>query len=249
MARVARATCLQFAGSAASTDIEQFGSKQQVGTPTYTTSPSVIQGLAAWSDGWSAAIVTANKAPYKQDVNAVDYLFSNFLCYLFQQGIPEWDSGTTYYASPNPSIVQYNAGQLYESLQDANVGNAPPAGASNAYWQLITPGVQAQGVVTGSRALGSVYQNTTGRALFVAVSVLAQIVPSTTGIGYSCNALVDSNPSPTTIVAQIYLNGSTTVSADGIGQLFFIVLPGNYYSVVNVGADSYGTLAIWTEWN
>lgn len=137
MARIIRSTSILFGSTAPATDIEQFGSKQQTGIPNYTTSVSVIQSLAAWTNGWSSAIVTADKAPYKQDVNAVDYVLSTFVSYILQQGIAEWDAGTTYYALPNPSVVQYNNGYWYQSLQDNNTGNAPPVGASNAFWKFI----------------------------------------------------------------------------------------------------------------
>src|ERR1035437_7431301 len=139
MARITRFPLKIFGSTAPGTDIEQFGSAQFTGIPNYTTDPTVIQALPTWGTGWSSAIVTADKAPYKQDVNAVDYVTTLALCYLMQQGIPEWDANTTYYLSGNPSYVQWNAGSIYLSLQDGNIGNVPPVTASNAFWKWMDP--------------------------------------------------------------------------------------------------------------
>lgn len=151
MARLTRITNILFGSTASGTDIEQFGSAVQLGIPNYTTNPGTIQALSAWTNGWSAALVVANQSAYKQDMNALHYVLSYQLGYLLQQGIPEWDASTVYYASPNPSIVQYNGGQLYQSLQDSNTGNAPPASASNAFWKWINqPPVVDGGVSVNS---------------------------------------------------------------------------------------------------
>lgn len=134
MAKITRVTSTVFANGASGTDIEQFGSKVQTGTPNYTNDPAVIQSLAAWSTGWSAALVVANNSEYKQDRNAVDYVAFYQLSYLLQQGIPEWDSGTTYYIN---SVVQ-NSGNFFISLTDTNLGNTPPATGSNSNWHSLS---------------------------------------------------------------------------------------------------------------
>lgn len=65
-------------------------------TPAYTDSPAVIQN-AAYSNGWASAVIGTNQ-PCIEDMNSLFYLFSYFITYLSQRGIPEWDStGNTYY--------------------------------------------------------------------------------------------------------------------------------------------------------
>jgi|SRR5579864_3273158 len=147
MAKLSRVTNTIFASTAPSNTMEQFGSFVQTGIPNYTNDPSIIQGLSAWVDGWTVAINSGNKAPYVQDMNAVLFVLSYQLSYLFQEGIPEWDSGTTYYRN---SVVQDNAGngQWFVSLQDSNIGNTPPVGASNAFWAWVNPPVAT--VVVGN---------------------------------------------------------------------------------------------------
>jgi len=131
MAKLTRKTAKIFASSAASNDIEQFGSKEQTGTANYTSDPAVIQELAAWGVGWTDALVGANNSEYKQDRNAVDFVASYQIAYLLQMGVPEWDSGTTYYTN---SFCSYN-GSIYQSLADDNTNNTPPNSGSTSYWK------------------------------------------------------------------------------------------------------------------
>jgi len=93
-------------------------------------------------------------------------------------------------------------------------------------------GVTTQNVVTGSRANNTVYQNTTGKPMFVTVA------ENYTGANnFSANS--DSSSNPTTIVAW----SATAVNGANAGISFW-VLPNNYYKVVTSGH----TLIGWTEW-
>lgn len=114
--------------------MEQFASFQINGSPTFSTDPTVIQSLQAWTQGWSASQFKQVFAPYVEDRNAVDLVNTYQLAYLLQQGIAEWDSGTVYYTN---SIVSVS-GQIFISLQDSNVGNAPPNLSSNSYWKYFS---------------------------------------------------------------------------------------------------------------
>jgi hypothetical protein len=95
-------------------------------------------------------------------------------------------------------------------------------------------GITAQSVVTGSRSVGAVYHNTTGKPMMVLVSLTAPGGGSAGVFAYS-----DAATNPTTALSSHYVPaGITQVAAS------FWVLPGNYYKVV-AGA---GTLAGWVEW-
>jgi microcystin-dependent protein len=137
MAKIVRKTMVAFGQNGPTTSFGQFGSKE-AGFPQTTKDPTVIQQLAAWSNGWQDAVVTANKAAYLEDMNGMSYVFSYMLGYVLQQGIPEWDMNTVYYRN---SVVQDNSGQgqWFNSLQDNNQGNQPPVSASNAFWQWVNP--------------------------------------------------------------------------------------------------------------
>ncbi len=137
MARLTRKTLTQFAGSAvaAALGIGKFGSAAAA-SPIFSTDPTVIQGLAAWLAGWSGAVLGSSKFPALEDMNAVAFVHSYMQAYVFQEGIPEWDAGTTYYV--NGIVKGPGTMQLFGSLTNANTNNAlPVAPNSNADWKFL----------------------------------------------------------------------------------------------------------------
>jgi hypothetical protein len=100
---------------------------------------------------------------------------------------------------------------------------AAPAGGGGG-------GVTTQSVATGA-AVNVPYHNTTGKALFVQVSVSGQ---------GNCNAYTDAATLPSTMVAGV---------SAGSGQILtmsFWVLAGNYYEVIPQSGT--WTVTKWTEW-
>lgn len=97
----------------------EFGSLAN-GSPVYTTDPATIQSLANYLTGWFSGVVGSN-LPAIQDMNALHYLFAYQLSYIMQEGVPEWEVGTTYFIGSIVSDVA--TGQLFVSLIDTNVGN------------------------------------------------------------------------------------------------------------------------------
>jgi len=298
MAGLTRKTSIPFGLGGPTSSFGQFGSKES-GTPQTTQDPAVIQQLAAWSEGWQQAVVASDKAAYIEDMNGFCLVDSYQITYLFQMGIPEWDTHTLYFTG---SIVQTAAtGQWFRSLQGGvpgagagQSGHTPPSSASNAFWQWINPptpidgglsanaipkvsttgpatfvnsaisdngtdvvlseplkfsdgtiqttaavnnAVTAQNVVTGSRGLNTAFHNTGNKPLFVSVCISGS---SSSGQFYTGSAYTDTNTTPTTLVAATEATGN----GNGTGQMFFIVLPGNYYKV-----SGSGTLSVWTEWS
>lgn len=146
MAKLARVTYTQFGKSGSTGNFTKFGSTVNPGpaTPVYTKGIFDIQNDSAWVNGWQSAVYDSNKAPFLEDVNAWCLVHAYEMAYLFQEGIPEWDAGTTY---PKDAVVKgaaggASAGQWFQSLQDNNLNNAPPASASNSLWAWVnSPGV------------------------------------------------------------------------------------------------------------
>ncbi len=131
-----------------------------------------------------------------------------------------------------------SAGSLAVSVVKVN-GAAVPASAAlvstNGSSQFVSV-TAAQNVVTGSRALNTVYQHTAGLpTMKVTVSV-------TMASGEAIAVTTDSSNPPTTQVAGMSISGSLA----GVFPITFDVLLGNYYKLTKTGAP---TISNWTEWS
>jgi len=98
-------------------------------------------------------------------------------------------------------------------------------------------GFTSQAQVTLSRATGVIYQNTTGKTMFVSVCV----GNGGAGVGTTI-AYTDSSNPPTTLVASVNNNPG---SLGGTSQICLMVLNNNYYLITS---DS-SPLTQWTEWS
>jgi hypothetical protein len=96
-------------------------------------------------------------------------------------------------------------------------------------------GVSVQSVVTGSRAIGTVYQNTTGRPMFVTIGFSAS---AATAADLEIQTDSASNPTTSVIRASANQGWMSCISA--------WILPGNYYKTVQTNGCS---LFRWTEWS
>lgn len=125
MAEIERKVQKVFGGNLSpSGNIAIYGSKL-AGSVAYSDNLDTIQNNS-WLVGLLGAI-SPNKAPYIQDLNAIFYVLSKQLAYIFQAGVPEWNSETEYFAVK--SVVRYN-GVLFMAI--ANNTNKTPTDAS--YW-------------------------------------------------------------------------------------------------------------------
>lgn len=118
MSKLSRKNQLLFGSLAGAGQIGKFGSLA-AGSPDTTTDPELVQSLSNYLTGWFGAVVGSN-SPAIEDMNALCFLYAYQLCYLFQSGIPEWNSQTTYYIG---SLVNSN-GVIYTSIVDDNLNNA-----------------------------------------------------------------------------------------------------------------------------
>lgn len=136
MSKLSRYTQLIFGSTAGLNKIGQFGSLA-AGTPAYATTPAQVQALSNYLTGWFGAIL-GNNSPAIEDMNALCFLYAYQLAYLFQAGVAEWDSSTTYYIG---SMVN-SAGLIYVSLTDANLNNAVTDGTKWKQYQQNAPTIQ-----------------------------------------------------------------------------------------------------------
>lgn len=132
MPKIQRTTQQIFAANAGSQQITAFGTAKDQ-TPVYTQSVAQIQNTN-YGYGWSSALLP-DKAPWQEDMNALFYAITTQLAYLFQEGVPEYDPGTSYSAG---ALVKSSNTQglltIYKSLVDDNLGN--PLTSEN-YWAIF----------------------------------------------------------------------------------------------------------------
>lgn len=123
MSKLTRKDQKIFGETAGGESISVFGSLA-ANNPAYSTDPDQIQS-AEYSGGWESAVI-GQASPAMEDRNALDYLFSRQLSYLYQTGIPAYSATDTYYKG---SIVSFystedDALKLYYSIVDDNTGNS-----------------------------------------------------------------------------------------------------------------------------
>lgn len=123
MSNLSRVVQKIFGGAlAAPSNIARFGSLKD-GSPAYSLDPALIQ-TDAWLQAWGGALINAPgglASPALQDMNAVFYVLSRQLAYVFQKGVPEWSADETYYIG---SWARNSAGVMYISKTDGNLNNA-----------------------------------------------------------------------------------------------------------------------------
>lgn len=120
MARITRKEQKIFAENATNNGV--FGSLQ-ANDPTISSDPDTIQGRPAFALGWDEATYSAEKLPPLEEFQALQYLFSRQLAYLFQDGIPEWNASTTYYKGSLVKTISGTNIAIFSSLIDSNVNN------------------------------------------------------------------------------------------------------------------------------
>jgi hypothetical protein len=143
MSKILRKNMKIFGISAGAQQIGKFGSLA-AGLPAYSTDPETIQSLSNYLAGWYAAVI-GNNSPAIQDVNAVCYLFAYQLAYLFQTGVAEWNTDTTYYIGSFAS----SGSNIYVSLTDDNQGNAV---TSRTNWKKVGPDLDPRSTTSADTA-------------------------------------------------------------------------------------------------
>ena len=111
--------------NAATRDIIAYGS-DIAGNIVETKDPDVIQ-TEAYKTGVRSAVV-GNNSTTLQNRQALDFLFSRQLKYLYQHGVAEWGADETYFVN---SLAVGSNGNLYVSLTDNNKGNDPVTDTTN----------------------------------------------------------------------------------------------------------------------
>lgn len=187
-----------FASNAGPTEIGKFGSFA-AGSPAYATTPTLIQSLSQYDDGWPSA-VTGGNSPCIEDLNALCYLFGYQLSYLMEQGIPEWEMTTTYYIG---QIALSSTGILYRSLADTNTGNAL---SDSDKWELVVPSENKINSVPLNRIISGKTRSTSNQPQFLTPNGAAA---SFTVDGNTTNLVIEIDGKRRVISTDITKSGLT----------------------------------------
>ena len=202
MERIERSTQKVFAGESGTESIAVFGS-MKTGNPIYTDNIEDLQS-SDYEQGWEEGIV-ANEAPFLEEMNGVQYVLSKQIAYGFQEGMAEYDAGTTYYiGSWCKGIDETGRRAIYESLTDNNLGNpltdsskwekVDLGGGGGSSLPLFTPMVFDR-VLTGTEAVGWALQGSLVSSVYSsAVNDVKQAYSNgvqTTYRGISCKRAAD----------------------------------------------------------
>lgn len=128
MAKIARKNLKIFAADAGSSEVGVIGGLR-ANTLTYSKDPDVLQQLPNYSQGYYSTTID-NNSPAMEEENALNFLFSYMVAYLYQNGIPEWNAETEYYKG---SLVKDSNGTLLSSKTDANINKTL---LTNADWTV-----------------------------------------------------------------------------------------------------------------
>tara|TARA_R110000850_G_scaffold72542_7_gene159554 strand:- start:1096 stop:2001 length:906 start_codon:yes stop_codon:yes gene_type:complete len=132
MAKVNRKTQKIFALNASNNG--QFGSAQAT-TKILSNDLDTLQALTAFLDGWLSGTVSGDNLPTLEEMQALHYITTSQISYLFQEGIAEFDLGTEYHA--NSLVKKVGTYELYGSVINTNTGNALPTQVTDANWEYL----------------------------------------------------------------------------------------------------------------
>jgi hypothetical protein len=200
MAKITRKAQKVFASTAGGSGVAVAGSTAD-GSTIFSTDLDALQSTE-YLEGLAAMVIAGTKRlPVFEEINGVYYVVTTQLAYLFQEGIPEWNAGTTYYQY---SIVK-KAGtyEIYGSLANDNLNNALPAATTDANWQYLG-NLAGVGTIPATAANTFLANATTGSA-------------SATGIALAASQLAGRGS--TGNIAAITLQPSMSISGTALGAI------------------------------
>lgn len=186
MSRLSRFTQKLFGSTAGTNEMSEFGSLA-AGTPARytgaTITPTIIQTLGNFLGGWKSAQVGSGN-PAIEDMNSLCYLYAYQLSYMLQNGVPEWDSGTTYFIG---QVVTDGTGKAYSSLVDNNTNHVVTDLTKWTPWINIL-GAQRTRTVAQSAPLGGIALSPTSGTFTTAGGFPTDVT------GVNCTLVTSGNP-------------------------------------------------------
>lgn len=209
-----------FASAAPGTERTLFGDVAQADDLTSQINADFLRG-------WG--IVGPSDQPTLQDFNAMGYALGQLLAYLHQAGVPEYNATQEYFLG---SIVPFG-GELYTSLQNANIGNVPDA--SPAAWSPVALGM-ALATDTGAANAHVLTTDTTIQTLSDKTVIRFKATSSNTGAatanvnGTGAKAIVGG--------AHLALQGGEIISTGEVILQYNTSVGGGSWVIVDSGGGS-----------
>lgn len=179
MAQLTRVQQKIFGSTGTVTQFAQIGSLA-AGAVLKTKDIATIQALGQYDSGLYAITNSASEPPRIQDINSLYYLATTQLAYMFQTGIPEWETNTEYYQ--NVGYVQ-KAGVLYRSIRASVNQGIDPSSSLEVNWS---------GLMIGGNTLIGTTVNSGPRLVVSDGGVLPSIAAGTVGL-FQSNSSAASN--------------------------------------------------------
>ncbi len=132
MARIERKHQKIFAAEAANNGV--FGSAAD-STKILSSDLDTIQSKAAFSEGWLEAVLSDKKFPALEEFQALHYMTTSQIAYIFQEGIPAYSASATYFT--NSIVKKAGTYEVYGSKINNNIGNALPDAEDDANWKFL----------------------------------------------------------------------------------------------------------------
>lgn len=215
MPRITRKQQKIFAVNASNNGV--FGSLQ-ANDPVYSQDPDAIQGRTAYSNGWNDATYSAEKLPALEEFQGLQYLFSRQLSYLFQEGVAEWNTDTTYYVGSIVKSIDGNRTRMYISTIDNNNSNLP---TDTTRWycffdsSLAYANVSLENLNSTGKNIGNWSSNLTNCLIDIPQDIKLELNNGTLTLKAGTKFyLPDGN--------QYQISTDTTVSAGGANEPYFI---------------------------
>ena len=121
MAKLTRVTAKVFGENASltvgSSGIGQFGSAK-AGTFNITGDVATIQALPAWATGFRDAVTASSRFPALEEMTGLAKVLSYQNAYVLQEGISEWDAGTTYNIGSIVKVLDENVPAARHSVNN-----------------------------------------------------------------------------------------------------------------------------------
>lgn len=167
MSKITRVAAQIFGSTASTNQIAKYGSLAASAPVRYDGTTALanvatIQSLSNWLQGWFAGVEGAS-SPAIEDLNAYCFVIAYQIAYCLQEGVPEWDSSTTYYIG---SVANDSYGNLYVSLTDNNLNHAL---TNTTHWRgsISTSGSSAGATAVGGATAIPVPSNSFNSDIYV----------------------------------------------------------------------------------